>query len=166
MEKERPLDHPEKVMDLYKEICNNIRVSDDISFKLLGIVPVVSGIGATTLTFLEKSKSLSTHTSLAVVSLSLLAALMTFGLFVWELRNIQKCSWFIARAADFELRLLGRTDAKEDHSTILFAGMTNNLKPTKKLSDRPWGKTQGEKIVYSAAIVIWLIPTILVICYR
>lgn len=27
----------------YREICNNVRVTDDISFKLLSLVPLVSG---------------------------------------------------------------------------------------------------------------------------
>ena len=29
----------------YSEICTDIRITDDISFKLLGLVPLVSGIG-------------------------------------------------------------------------------------------------------------------------
>ena len=29
----------------YTEICSHIRTTDEISFKLLGLVPLVSGIG-------------------------------------------------------------------------------------------------------------------------
>ena len=39
------------LMKLYQELCTNIRTSDDISFKLLGFIPLVSilGSGAATL---------------------------------------------------------------------------------------------------------------------
>ena len=30
----------------YTEICSHIRTTDEISFKLLGLVPLVSGIGS------------------------------------------------------------------------------------------------------------------------
>ena len=49
-------------LDIYKEICANIRATDDISFKLLGFVPVSSGIGAGALVLLEKSKLLEVYT--------------------------------------------------------------------------------------------------------
>jgi hypothetical protein len=29
----------------YGELCSNIRATDDISFKLLGFVPLISGVG-------------------------------------------------------------------------------------------------------------------------
>jgi hypothetical protein len=31
---------PDKLLDIYKDISANIRVTDDMSFKLLGIVPL------------------------------------------------------------------------------------------------------------------------------
>lgn len=33
--------------EYYKEICSSIRFTDDMSFKLLNIVSVLSGIGST-----------------------------------------------------------------------------------------------------------------------
>lgn len=38
------------ILKVYEEVCTNIRTSDDISFKLLGLVPVISGSGAAILT--------------------------------------------------------------------------------------------------------------------
>jgi hypothetical protein len=34
---------------IYNEICTHIRVTDDVSFKLLGLVPLVSGVAVITL---------------------------------------------------------------------------------------------------------------------
>jgi hypothetical protein len=149
-------------LDIYKDICNNIRVTDDISFKLLGIVPLASGAGSGALTILEKCKLLEgyTHPELVVVGLSALGALITFGLFRWEIRNIQKCLWLIARAVNFETEILHQENlqfsgmAKEEH---LDAKTMDDIR-VPSLLKTPWGKTQSEKLVYLASIGAWLVP--------
>jgi hypothetical protein len=75
----------------YAETCAIHSRTDEISFKLLGIVPVLSG--ATMLTFFLKEQ-LAEKVSL-VITLSLFAALIT-------LRNIQTCSWLRRRAEALE----------------------------------------------------------------
>jgi hypothetical protein len=140
-------EQPDLPMDLYKEICNNIRATDEISFKLLGLVPILSGFGSGALTMLEKSGWLLEHTKFAVISLSLLGAIVTVGLFIWELRNIQKCASLVKCAAEFEQRLLERG------LPMIAAPFTDILK------DRPrWGKTEAEWLIYITAIVAWLVP--------
>jgi hypothetical protein len=149
------------LLDIYKDICNNIRVTDDISFKLLGIVPLASGADSGALTILEKSKLLEgSHPELVVVGLSALGALITLGLFRWEIRNIQKCLWLIARAANFETEILHQKNlqfsgmAKKEH---LDAKTMDDI-PVPSLLKTPWGKTQSEKLVYLASIGAWLVP--------
>ena len=78
---------------IYADTCNSIRTTDEISFKLMGFVPLVTG--ATILTFFLKKPIPPENTEL-VVALALVAALITLGLFRWELRNIQNCSWLRA----------------------------------------------------------------------
>ena len=148
-------------VDYYKEICSSIRFTDDISFKLLNIVPVLSGIGSTTLLFLEKSQLLSTYSSSAVIGLSLGGALITIGLFKWELRNIKKCKWYIERAGDFERRLLKLPPKKEQ--TLQFADFDTLEVEKIPAAKRSWGKTESEKLIYSVAIAFWFIPIIMVI---
>src|SRR5215467_10368451 len=84
---------------VYRETCSNLRATDDISFKLMGIVPLLSG--ATFLTFFLKGEVVANAGS-AVVTLSLFAALVRLGLFRWELRDIQTCIWLIERAKCLE----------------------------------------------------------------
>ncbi len=91
----------------YKEVCENIRETDRNSFKLLSFVPLSSGVGAGgVLTLLQNSTLLNEVPrpvlAIAIVLLSLIAASIVFGLYKWELRNIQKCKWLIDRAAAME----------------------------------------------------------------
>ena len=65
-----PSDHsdanglPAGLLEIYKDISNNIRVSDNISFKLLGIVPLGFAVGSGALAILEKSKLLEAYSGL------------------------------------------------------------------------------------------------------
>ena len=149
----------DQVIALYHDLIANIKTTDDISFKLLGTVPLLSGIGSGALSLLLKSgHSLNDYT---VLALSLVGCAITFGLYKWELRNIQRCAWFISRAAKIEQRLF-RTDeacqfygfGSDEHLNA--KNLTSiNIKSFWKL---PWGKTRAEKLIYTAAITAWLIP--------
>ena len=101
----------------------------------MGIVPLVSG--ASVLTFFLK-ENLSGNPKL-VAAFALFAALITLGLFRWELRNIQKCSWLRKRAEELELSALN--------------GMKVLAGPKPPLHI---GKTEAKKWIYSVTIVAWL----------
>ena len=151
----------ERLAALYQDIIANIKVTDDISFKLLGTVPLLSGVGSGALSLLLKSGH--PLNDFAVLALSLVGCAITFGLYQWELRNIQRCAWFISRAARIERRLL------PNYKACQFYGFDNNqhinAKRLKDIKVKPfwrlsWGKTQAEKLIYNAAIAAWLIPAI------
>ncbi len=155
------------LLDLYKEICNNIRVTDDISFKLLGLVPILSGVGSTALTLIDKNRSVSSYSDYVVMSLSILGAVVTFGLFRWELRNIQKCNWLISRAAKLEpLIFKSWRDARQYEGVArdehIRASSLNEISDKSK-QKRSWGKTQSERLIYIAAIIAWLVPLAIVL---
>jgi len=61
-------EHNKLLIKVYEEICTNIRISDDISFKLLSFVPLISGSGAAILTL---GKIWSEISSLAIILISL-----------------------------------------------------------------------------------------------
>src|SRR5262245_49124682 len=156
---------PDHVRETYKEIYANIRDTDEISFKLLRIVPLSSGLGAGALVLLDKSGLLEAFAAMAVIPLSLLGAIVTFGLFRWELRTIQRCLWLISRAASMEVDILKQPKlqydgmAKEEHR---HACAVSDIRLA-SLLDRPWGKTQSEKLVYLAAIAGWLVPFVIAV---
>jgi hypothetical protein len=150
-----------QLVALYRDLVENIRVTDDVSFKLLGTVPLLSGIGSGALSLLEKSgHSLNDVT---VIALSFAGAVITLGLFKWELRNIQKCNWFISRAAKLEQRMFPSGEACQFNG---FSPQEHwdapNIQGIKSapISKRPWGKTQSEKLIYITAIAAWFIPVV------
>jgi len=158
------------LIEFYKEICTNIRATDDISFNILRAVPVVSALGSGALTFLQSPDQPSNQPACAVAALALLGALVTVGLFRWELRNIQKCKWLIACAGDVEHEVIDKL-LLTTKGRPPFRGMISDGDPKpakmddtsvsskgKWLRPRKWGKTESAKLIYAAAVVAWLIP--------
>ena len=128
---------------LYGETCSSIRATDDISFKLMGLVPLISG--ATLLTLFMKD-TVSPKLAPLLVALALFAALITLGLFRWELRNIQRCRWMLNRAKVLEDEAFGSKDLPKEPKAPLRIG-----------------KTEAEKGIYSITILSWLIMPVVLI---
>jgi len=162
---------PMDLVKLYQEICTNIRTSDDISFKLLGFVPILSGVGAAILSRPELLRAEGAP-RLPIILASLVGATFTFGLFKWELRNVQKCDVLIHTAAVLEQALLN-----PNHAPLLnprfgqYSAWKSTLAPpilgmlpeTKRHHWLRVGKTQAERIIYWASIAAWLVPIMVVI---
>ena len=133
---------------VYKEICQNIRETDAISFKLLNLVPLGSTLGGGLLALLQKNALLENSSrpviGSAIVLLSLAGATIVFGLHKWELRNIQKCKWLIDRAAELEPQGAAQYKGWSQQTSV-------------------WGKTRAEKLIYTASMLIWLIPIVMVV---
>jgi hypothetical protein len=130
---------PEKLYEIQQA---NIKETDQISFKLLGLVPLVNGVAL--LAAVLGSSTISRPSAPAIVALSLFGAFVTLGLFWWELRNIQSCLRYIEIAE------------------ILEAGVLARARVPDRLRRRPpapggLGKRRGEKLIYSAVVVSWLV---------
>ena len=141
----------DELLKIYDYICTNIRISDDISFKLLGLVPAISAGGSATLELL-KFRGAMPGGAVSLIALSL--AVITFGLYIWERRNIQKCEWLIDRAAAIERKLgmpCGQFDGWKELRKLHV--------PTRFVAT----KTQGESIIYFASMFAWLVPVVTVI---
>ena len=76
---------PEINMKIYNEINTSILFTNEVSFKLLGLFPFVSG--ASILGLVLSDLNLNPVTGL----IAIFAAIVIFALFIWELRNIQMC---------------------------------------------------------------------------
>jgi nitrogen fixation-related uncharacterized protein len=129
---------------LYDQWCADIRATDEISFKLIGIVPLVSGTGLITILFTHGAPS-----PMILITLSLFAAAITLGLFRWELRNLQNCKWLIYYVGELEKKVLDNEPEKESLEVW--------PDPPQRI-----GKSEAEKFIYAVTIVTWLVlPSLL-----
>ena len=111
----------------YDAICKEIERTDNISFQILGLVPLISAAGILGLLAEDKIAR-----SPVIFLVSTFAAAVTFGFFRWELRNIQTCNWLRCRAT-------------------LVDGFKLPNAPGR------WGKTEAECLVYSSTMLAWLV---------
>ena len=117
-------------------------------------------VGSGGLAALEQSGLLSDFSELAVIALAIVGLLIKLGLFRWELRNIQKCNWLISRAARLEGEMF------KGRSTQYLGMESEGNRAAEKMKeirlssmwDLPWGKTQSEKLIYTAAVLAWAVP--------
>ena len=125
----------------WQELCSHVHITDDISFKLLALVPLVSIAGIATSLFKGEAKFVP-----VVAVLSLFAAAVTRALWIWERRNLQTCEWLRDRAADFEADVFHLDTLKKAGHFYAFP-----TKPGKQ------GKSEAEKLVYGLTISAWLL---------
>lgn len=124
----------------YQEAIKRIQETDAISFKLLGMVPVISGGAVITL-----SSGLLQVPDVILYLASILGTLSTYFVYRWELRNIQFCN----ALRDYVLTLEG------DDSPY----KTIDLKPGlfKGAQSKGWGKTEAIRGIYWISIFFWLL---------
>ena len=140
----------------YAEICENIRALDANSFKLLSFVPLVSG-SAIVAVLLKGEAGLSWITIL----LSLAGALVTFGLYRWELRNIQICKWLQKCADEIERNQFGVERGKEQFAIRAQepppSFENDNYDNLHRFLGLPIFQRTAERIIYWTTIIAWLL---------
>lgn len=147
------------VSAFYDEVCTNIRTTDEISFKLLGLVPFASAAGIIGISTIDKA-SLIPGVRLLI---ALFAVTITFALFIWEKRNIQLCDHYIACAECIERRYGFGFAKRPKHNKWPRLPRNKNredpCKPDLKTDHRPgilMRKTNAENIIYGATMISWL----------
>ena len=88
-------DNQLKSEQLYQQICDSYRAIDDFRAKLLGFLPLVSGGGI----FLLLSSSLPKE---FLGAIGAFGAVITLGLFTYEIYGIEKCTALIKAGQDLE----------------------------------------------------------------
>jgi hypothetical protein len=130
---------------MYEVLQASIKETDEISFKLLGLVPLVNGAALLTAVL-----GIGSSQAQAIVVLSLFGAVVTLGLFWWELRNIRYCLWYIALAEPFEAAVLAQVGVRDE---------------LRKRPSAPGGigKRRAEKLIYSTVIFSWLVLPVMLL---
>lgn len=149
---------------LYQEICKKIKDTEAISFKLLGGVPLLSGLGMLTLCTMSENLS-----SWILIISGLFGALITYFISRWEKRNRQMNDTFRSYAEILEVK---KIQLENDNSPVdmTLAGPYSLLRS----KDKPrllysmkrlqgWGKSEAETAIYGTTILFWLLLPILVV---
>ena len=87
----------------YTQVCESYHKIDDFRAKLLGFLPVVSGVGALALVNSEGMPLEASREFL--VFAGVFGALVTLGLFLYEVRGIRHCTFLIDRGRELERKL-------------------------------------------------------------
>jgi hypothetical protein len=110
MESSEPLveelsrDRQEILLTEYQEVCRSHAGITDFRAKLLAILPIASGAGVGLLVAHENG-DLSSRQAALLVALGVFGAVVTAGLFLYELRQIDVCKQLRDRAAAIENEL-------------------------------------------------------------
>lgn len=102
---------------LYGQLCESYHKVDDFRGKLLGFLPFASGVAIYGL-FLpvkkdDKDKVVQELIENYETEIGWFGMLVTFGLLLYELKGIQKCTGFIKAGQEIERKLLGALPKEE-----------------------------------------------------
>jgi hypothetical protein len=103
------------------------------------LVPLVSGTGLLALVL-----GLPVPRSSLLIILSVFAAAITWALWRWELRNIQRCRWLLFNQAALAEKVFTE------------GGMADAIISRQPPSPQGIGKRNGEDVVYGLTILVWL----------
>ena len=109
----------EKLMTVYRELCNSYRAIDDFRTKLLGFLPLATGAG---LFFLVTDKAKLDVASPYLGPIGAFGFVITLGLFFYEFYGIKKCGALIGagRILETELHIYDGQFLKRPHGVLGF----------------------------------------------
>jgi hypothetical protein len=160
------------VEECYVQMCTDIRFTDDISLKLLGLIPLVSGAGILTVLFAGSERS-RWEAALLGGFVGLFGAIVTFAVYRWECRNVDFCTFRrgqveyleknVSRLSQHALKL-DRPEALElvrpKAPLVCFGWHRKKVDTDGERLCFGWrrqiGKAAAERVLYTAVIVSWL----------
>lgn len=136
-----PESQAEDLRMAYHEVCTSYHAIDDFRAKLLGLLPLVSGVGI----FFLLSDTLTDTSKRAFASqflgpVGIFGCVVTIGLFFYELRGIQRCTRLIAVGKKIEGQL--GIEGQFTHHPPQIAGVIGN--------------TLAARVIYSAVLAAWM----------
>jgi len=134
-------------VEFHRVWSDQIRATDDISLKLLTVVPTITAVGISLLLPKDPGAQLATP---QVIFIGIFGAWISFLVYRWEKRNIQNCGWYRDRMRAVEQ-----------------AGLAASEGELRRLPDLPSppavfkqrmeiGKSRAEFLIYTSVVVAWL----------
>lgn len=136
-------DTNENLTTLYNQLCTSYHRVDDFRAKLLGFLPLASGIAIFGLMDPDKDGVMSQH----LREIGFFGVLVTFGLLIYELKGIQKCTGFICHGKLIEEKLF------KDPAII---GQFTGLKETDHWSRNIFNEPVTSAFVYATVTAAWV----------
>lgn len=103
-------ENTDAIKTIYEQVCSAHNEISEFRAKLLALLPIASGTGI----FLLLSEKITAEATIHLVAVGMFGALITLGLFLYELRGIHRCH---------TLRECGKTlerDLMKDNCTGMF----------------------------------------------
>jgi hypothetical protein len=171
-EREKPDNEQPSLDTIYQEICNNYRAIDDLRMKLMGALPLASGIGI----LLPVSRVsnfqewFNEWTGFLLLPLGLFGFLITFGLFLFEHRGMQRCMGLIKAGREIEDAVKGGKEAPEgsflstpDRVRVV---SRHPLKEDDKHSSSISADARGTaRVIYPTVLATWVCVFFAKICF-
>ena len=145
----------ENVRAEYKEVCQNHRAVTDFRGKLLTLLPLASGTGIYFV--ISKQSNSNDLPPEYLVAIGVFGILVTFGLFLHELRGIEQCGALIkvGRSLEEKMGLSEGQFTQEDNyynkQETRLRSIINNLK----------GPIGAAWIIYPSVGLAWLFVAVL-----
>jgi hypothetical protein len=108
---------PEDLRSVYSEICKSYHAIDDFRAKLLALLPIASGAGG--LLILSKKDMVKDFLG----PIGIFGAIVTLGLFVYELRGIQRCKALINAGEAIETDMEVSQGTFKSNPDLYFCGL-------------------------------------------
>ena len=100
------MSNSDDTIKIYNELCTSYRAIDDFRAKLLGLIPLVTGTGISFLfEKIQNPQNIPIETKGLLVAVGVFVALITLGLFSYEIFGIKKCAVLIKAGKDIEAAL-------------------------------------------------------------
>ena len=90
---------------IYQELCNSYRAIDDFRTKLLGFLPLATGVGVVLLSDALTDEKKRAFVTPFLGSIGAFGIAVTLGLLFYEIHGIKKCARLIILGGDIELTL-------------------------------------------------------------
>ena len=96
---------PETLQKQYEEVCRSFRAIDEFRAKLMGFLPLASGVG-----WIALATSKDALPKAIRILVGIVGAIITVGLYIYEARGAQRCLELKGVARNLEKQLRARRD--------------------------------------------------------
>lgn len=136
----------EDKVKIYEQLCTSYRAIDDFRAKLLGFIPLVTGTGISFLfEKIQNPQEIPIEAKSLLAAVGVFGALITLGLFSYEIFGIKKCAALIKAGQDLETSM-----------NIESGQFTKRPQSIAHLINEPF----AAGVIYSTVLAAWMFFTL------